>query len=90
MGRSVWADHIKQSHPEISLYHLARVLGHPDEVWRSHRRGDSELYYLLKSQDRRRYWMVVVKSVGEQQFVATAMTRTTISGSKQIYQRERR
>src|SRR5437868_11018152 len=67
--------HIQESHPEVSVEEVAKVLAEPDEVRRSSHAANAELYYALKtSAPRLRYRSVVVKVVSNEWFVSSAMT----------------
>jgi hypothetical protein len=65
-------DHICQAHPDISLDMIDQCLKYPDEVRRSHKNKSSEIYYLLRTQNR--FTCVVVKRCPDGNFISSAMT----------------
>lgn len=90
LSDEVWFDHIKIHHPEITIEDIKLTLEDPDEIQLSQVRFDVELYYRLKltsQPERLRYWMVVMKRLSGGHFVSSAMSKTTIVGSKLIYRR---
>ena len=90
LSESVWAEHIKPMHSEITETDLANTLSDPDEVWASQKREDVHLYYkkkLNQSLEKNRYWMVVVKKIPAGNFVSSAMTKSTLVGSTLIYKK---
>lgn len=90
MSKQVWEEHIKVSHPELKADDIAKTLSDPDEVWVSQKREDTELYYQKKEPavvGKVRYWMVAVKKMPDGNFVSSAMTKSTLIGSKLIYKK---
>ncbi len=54
--------HIQDSHPEVSVEEIAKVLAEPDEVRKSNHSANVELYYVFKTPvPKLRYRCVVVK-----------------------------
>ena len=85
-----WEIHIKENHPDISVSEIEETLKNPDEVWESQNRTDTELYYKRKKTSvsgKIRYWMVAVKKVNSGSFVSSAMTKSTVVGSKLLYKK---
>ena len=85
-----WEIHIKENHPDISVSDIEETLKNPDEVWESQNRTDAELYYKRKKTSvsgKIRYWMVAVKKVNSGSFVSSAMTKSTVVGSKLLYKK---
>jgi hypothetical protein len=85
-----WEIHIKENHPDISVSEIEETLKNPDEVWESQNRTDAELYYKRKKTSvsgKIRYWMVAVKKVNSGSFVSSAMTKSTVVGSKLLYKK---
>lgn len=85
-----WEIHIKENHPDISVSEIEETLKNPDEVWESQNRADTELYYKRKKTSvsgKIRYWMVAVKKVNSGSFVSSAMTKSTVVGSKILYKK---
>ena len=85
-----WEIHIKENHPDISVSEIEETLKNPDEVWESQNRTDAELYYKCKKTSvsgKIRYWMVAVKKVNSGSFVSSAMTKSTVVGSKLLYKK---
>lgn len=90
MSEQVWEEHIRVSHPELKIDDISKTLSDPDEVWISQKREDTELYYQTKESSisgKTRYWMVAVKKLQAGNFVSTAMTKSTLIGSKLIYKK---
>ena len=90
LTESVWIEHIKSAHPEIAENDLASTLSEPDEVWVSQKRKDVELYYKKKissSQEKNRYWLVVVKKIPTANFVSSSITKSTVVGSTLIFKK---
>ena len=85
-----WEIHIKENHPDISVSEIEETLKNPDEGWESQNRTDAELYYKRKKTSvsgKIRYWMVAVKKVNSGSFVSSAMTKSTVVGSKLLYKK---
>jgi hypothetical protein len=85
-----WEIHIKENHPDITVSEIEETLKNPDEVWESQNRTDTELYYKRKKTSvsgKIRYWMVAVKKVNSGSFVSSAMTKSTVVGSKLLYKK---
>ena len=85
-----WEIHIKENHPDISVSEIEETLKNPDEVWESQNRTDAELYYKRKKTSvsgKIRYWRVAVKKVNSGSFVSSAMTKSTVVGSKLLYKK---
>ena len=85
-----WEIHIKENHPDISVSEIEETLKNPDEVWESQNRTDAELYYKRKKTSvsgKIRYWMVAVEKVNSGSFVSSAMTKSTVVGSKLLYKK---
>ena len=90
LSDEVWTEHIKSFHPELSEKDNENTLSDTDEVWVSQKREDTELYYQKKetvASGKTRYWMIAVKKLTSGNFVSSAMTKSTIVGSKLIYKK---
>ncbi|HPI39594.1 MAG TPA: hypothetical protein PLJ21_02245 [Pseudobdellovibrionaceae bacterium] len=90
LSEEVWTEHIKAVHPEICEADIKNTLSDPDEVWVSQKREDTELYYSKKenlASGKNRYWMIAVKKIKTGNFISSAMTKSTIIGSKLIYKK---
>ncbi|MNJ94846.1 hypothetical protein D3C87_125490 [compost metagenome] len=80
--------HIQDSHPEMSVLEIARVLLSPDEVRRSIHTVHAELYYSLKtSSPKLRYRCVIVKVVRGKCFVSSAMTTSSMKMGATLYRK---
>jgi hypothetical protein len=90
LSEEVWTQHIKSVHPELTEDDLNNTLSDPDEVWASQKRSDTELYYKKKinlAPGKIRYSMVAVKKIPTGNFISSAMTKSTVAGSKLIFRK---
>jgi len=93
-GRSIeladatW-EHIRESHPEITLEDIRSVLADPLEVRKSPRQSFIELFYQAKAhpEGKPRFRVVVVKVRDDGMFISTAMTATTMKSGQTVYRK---
>ena len=78
--------HIKKIHPEIRIVLIRETLGSPDEVRKSSRRADSELYYMKRRNNR--FICVIVKICHDGNFISTALTASRPKTGIVIYKKE--
>lgn len=79
-------DHIKAVYSEIEIADIRSTLLNPDEVRQSSRHDASELYYLMRRQNR--YTCVVVKICNDGSFISTALTTSKPKHGQVIYRKE--
>jgi hypothetical protein len=82
-------EHIRESHPEITLESIHLVLADPMEVRESTRQSFVELYYQLKAhpEGKTRFLVVVVKVLQAGSFVSTAMTANAMKSGRTLYRK---
>lgn len=83
-------EHIRESHPEISLEDIRLVLSDPLEVRESPRQSFVELFYQSKThpEGKTRFRVVVVKVLENGLFVSTAMTTNAMKNGRSLYRKE--
>jgi hypothetical protein len=82
-------EHIRESHPELTLEEIRLVLSDPLEVRESPKRCFVELFYQAKShpEGKQRYSVVVVKVLKEGLFVSTALTTNAMKSGRTLYRK---
>jgi hypothetical protein len=82
-------EHIRESHPEITLEDVQRVLTDPLEVRESPQQNFVELFYQAKAhpEGKVRFRVVVVKVLEEGLFVSTAMTTNAMKSGRTLYRK---
>ena len=78
--------HIAEAHSEVGIRDIRNTLLKPDEVRQSSYRKTSELYYLMKRENR--FTCVVVKVCSDGNFIATAMTTSRPKLGKLTYRKD--
>ncbi len=93
-GRSIelsdtsW-EHIRESHPEVTLEDICLVLSDPMEVRECPRQNFVELFYQAKTHPmgKHRFRVVVVKILSAGLFISTAMTTATMKDGRTLYRK---
>ena len=80
-------EHIKEIHPEIQIVTIRETLVSPDEVRKSTKKSDSELYYMKKKENR--FICVIVKICDDGNFISTAMTTSNPKIGIIVYKKEK-
>lgn len=88
LSDSSW-EHIRESHPEITLEEVQGVLADPLEVRESPRQNFVELFYQAKAhpEGKTRFSVVVVKVLEGGLFVSTAMTTNALKSGRTVYRK---
>lgn len=96
LGRSIelsesTLDHIKESHPEISIEEIAQVLLWPLEVRENAKQNFVELFYQRKihAGGKLRYRLVIVKRLREGNFISSAMTTSSMKSGKTLFKKDK-
>lgn len=93
-GRSIelsdasW-EHIRESHPEVTLEDIRLVLADPLEVRECPRQSFVELFYQAKAhpEGKPRFRVVVVKVLKAGLFISTAMTTAAMKDGRTLYRK---
>jgi len=88
LSDSSW-EHIRESHPEISIENVRSALADPTEVIECPRQKFVELFYQIKlhSVAKQRFCLIVVKVLPKGNFISTAMTTGAIKKGKSLYRK---
>ncbi|MEN9724090.1 MAG: hypothetical protein RJB38_2076 [Pseudomonadota bacterium] len=82
-------EHIRESHPEITLEDIRLVLADPLEVRECPRQSFVELFYQTKAhpEGKPRFRVVVVKVLTNGLFISTAMTTVAMKEGRTLYRK---
>jgi hypothetical protein len=84
-------EHIRDTHPEVSLEEIQQVLADPLEVRENPRQNFVELFYQAKThrEGKSRFRVVVVKVLADGNYISTAMTTSAMKSGKTIYRKDK-